>query len=186
MSSSRVQVTFTGAPSIAWLQEPGLDHEVGLRLAAEAAAEERHVDGDVLLLQPEALREPRARRLRRLHAGPGLALAVLDAHQRRRRLHRRLREVRDVVLRLDALCGLCHRAIHVALLAHDLARPARRALELGAVGVGRIGGVRAVVPDDLELVAALHRRPGVAWRRRRRRRAAGTPTGSAARRSGPP
>ena len=30
-------------------EQPGLDHEVGLRLAAEAAAEERHVDGDVLL-----------------------------------------------------------------------------------------------------------------------------------------
>ena len=103
-------------------QEPGLDHEVGLRLAAEAAAEERHVDGDVLLRQPEALREPRARRLRRLHAGPGLALAVLDAHERRRRLHRRLREVRNVVLGLDALCGLGHRGIRRRLAR---ARPCR-------------------------------------------------------------
>ena len=143
--------------------EARLDHEVGLRLAAEAAAEQGHVDRHLLVRQTEALGEPRARRLRRLRAGPGLARAVDDAHQRRRRLHRRLGEMRNVVLGRDALCRLRpSRASTSPSLRTTL--PGLRAASLSsrAIGVGGIDGVRAVVPGDLQLVAPLDRRPGVA------------------------
>ena len=143
-------------------EETRLDHEVGLRLAAEAAAEKRHVDGDVLLLQPEPFARARARRLRRLHAGPRLALAAADAHERGGRLHGRVGEVRDVVLGLEALRGLGHRGVTSPCSRTTLPGLRAAASSSLAVAVGRVGGVRAVVPGDLQLVAALHRGPGVA------------------------
>ena len=50
----------------------------------------------------------------------------------------------------------------VAVVAHDLARLARGLLQRRPVGDGVVARVRAVVPDDLQRVASLHRRPGVA------------------------
>ena len=127
--------------------ERRLDHVVRLGLAAEAAAEQRDVDGHVLGRDAEARRQVIARGLRRLHAGPGLALAVRDLHHRRRRLHGRVREMRDVVFRLDALGSAGQRLIGVAVVAHDHAAGlAHGLLQRRLVGFGGIGRVRAVGP----------------------------------------
>ena len=78
--------------------------------------------------------------------GPGLAFAVGDAHGRARRLHRRMREVRDVILRRNVFGGRRQRLLGVAVVAHDLARPARGLLELRLEGGRIVAGVRAVIP----------------------------------------
>src|SRR3546814_4426811 len=79
--------------------EPGrLDGEVALRLAAEAAAEQRHVDRHVLLAEAEKIGDVDAGAVGALQAAPDFALAVLEGGQRGRRLHRRMRQVRLVVL----------------------------------------------------------------------------------------
>ena len=79
-------------------QQRRLDDEVRLRLAAEAAAEERDVDRDLRLLEPQRLGHFLLRALRVLRRRPDLAALAVDARDRGRRLHRRLVEVRDVVL----------------------------------------------------------------------------------------
>ena len=53
--------------------ERRLDREIGLRLAPEAAAEQRHIDRDLLGREAERLRHQIVRGLRALHARPDLA-----------------------------------------------------------------------------------------------------------------
>ncbi len=71
-------------------QQRGLDDEVGLRLAAEPAAEQRDVDGDVVLGDAPGPRPPRpARRLRVLGRAPRPRSVAVDARDRGGGLHRR-------------------------------------------------------------------------------------------------
>ena len=142
-------------------QRRRLDGVVGLRLPAEAAAEQRDVHGHVLDRDADALRDQVAGGLRRLEAAPDLALPVRDPRRRGRRLHGRVREMRDVVLRLDALCSLRHGGRVVAVVAHHLPGLAHGSLELLPEGDRVVAGVRSVVPHDLQRLAALHRSPGV-------------------------
>ncbi len=136
-------------------QDRRLAHKVGLRLAAEAAAQERVVDGHLLERDPEALREVALGRLRRLRAAPHLDGIRRHARGAARGLHRRLRQMRDVVLRLDALCRCLHRCIDVAVVAHDFARGARMGFQCLAILGRRVAAVGAVVPGDLQLGAPL-------------------------------
>ena len=78
MSSSRVHITFTGAPS-SFESSAASMREVALRLAAEAAAEQRDVDGDVVLGNAERLGDVFARAAGALHRRPDLALAALTS-----------------------------------------------------------------------------------------------------------
>ena len=102
-------------------QDRRLDAVIRLGLATEAPAEQCHVDGDILDGHAEPLGDEVARRLRRLEAALHLAFAVDDAGRCGRRLHRRVREMRQVVLRLDPLRSAGHRRRHVPFIAHDLA-----------------------------------------------------------------
>ncbi len=72
-----------------------------------------------------------------------------------------MREVRQVVLRLDLLRGTGHGGRHVAFVADDLARLAGGRFELRAIRGRVVARVRAVVPDDLERLSTLHRRPRI-------------------------
>ena len=69
--------------------------------------------------------------------------------------------VRDVILGLDLLGRARKRSGEVAVAAQDLARLSGGRLQLRAIGLRVIGRVRAVVPGDLQRLAALDRRPGV-------------------------
>ena len=162
-------------------QKRGLDREVALRLSAEAAAKQRLVHDRLLWLDAERFGDVVARAARALQRRPDLPFAAALAGRGGRRLHRRMREMRRVVVRRDDLFGGLQRLINVAYVALHLARLAHVGFQLGLVGRGIVGLVRSVVPNDLERFAALHRRPSVlgdhgdaaergVFRRRRRRR----------------
>ena len=142
-------------------QERRLHDEVGLRLAAEAPAEQRHVHADAIARDAEHLGERIAGPLRILGRGPHFAVTVGDDGERRRRLHGRVREVRHVVIGRHPPGRPTEGGIHVPFVADHLARPRRGRLELRAIRRRVVGAVRAVVPGDLELGASLNRRPGV-------------------------
>ncbi|MNS42096.1 hypothetical protein D3C72_744690 [compost metagenome] len=119
---------------------------------------DRHVRG----VHAERLGDLVAGALGVLGAGPDLALAVGDVGDRRRRLHRRMREVRGVVAGLHDPLGAGFGRGHVAAVDDDLVGGAADApFEQPAVGLGVVGVVGAVVPGDRERVAPLDGRPGV-------------------------
>ncbi len=101
------------------------------------------------------------RGLRALHACPDFGLAVDDPAGRGRRLHRRMRIVRDVILGLDFLVRAREGGGEVAVAAQDLPRLPGGRLHRRAVGLRIVGRMRAVVPRDLQRLAALDRSPGV-------------------------
>ena len=142
-------------------QHRRLDPVVGLGLAPEPASEQGHVDGHVLRVHAQPLRDQVARGLGGLEAAPYLALPLSDAGGGGRRLHGRVREVGDVVLRLDLLGGAGHDRGDVAVVADRRARLPRGLLERRLVRRGVVVRVRAVVPADLQRIPALHGRPGV-------------------------
>ena len=143
-------------------QDGRLHGEIGLGLASEAPAEQGDVHGHVRRRHAQSLRHPVPRGLGRLEAAPHLALALGDAHGGGRRLHGRVREVRDVVLGLEAAGGAGHPRIEVPVVAHDLPGLARGVLERGLEAHRVVAGIRAVVPLDLQRLAAPHGRPRVA------------------------
>ena len=101
------------------------------------------------------------RGLRALHACPDFGLPVDDPAGRGRRLHRRMRVVRDIILGLKLLVRARISGGEVAVAAQDLARLFGGRLHRRAVGLRIISRVRAVVPLDLQRLAALDRSPGV-------------------------
>ena len=104
-------------------QQRRFDDEVGLRLAAEPAADERHVQRDLRQVDPQRGGHFLARRLRVLRRRPDLARAVLHAGQRRGRFHGRVRQMGDVVVGAHARGRRSQRRGDVALRA-DGACPA--------------------------------------------------------------
>ena len=80
---------------------------------------------------------------------------------RGRRLHGRVREVRHVEGRLDHLVRRRQGGLDVTFLADDLGVGARRPLEVPPEGRRVVDDVRAVIPVDLQLLAALLGRPRV-------------------------
>src|ERR1700722_12435502 len=143
-------------------QHRRLEHEVAFRLAAEAATEQRDVDGHVLFLQAELFGEFLAGVARALHAGPSLALPVDDTDGCAWRLHRRVSTVRDVILRRHDLGGGRQRFLGIAVVAHDLARPPCGLLDLRLESRRIVGAVRSIIPGRIERLAPLDRRPGIA------------------------
>ena len=140
-------------------QQRRLDDEVGLRLAAEAAAEQRHVQRDLRQVDAERGGHFLARRLRVLRRRPDLARAVLHAGQRRRRLHRRVRQMRDVVVGARrAWPPIPSAAVTSPCARMAVPLPFDEASSAGAVGRRVVCGVGAVVPRDLQRAAALDRR----------------------------
>ena len=81
------------------------DHHVGLELAAEAAAEQLVVDGDLVDRQAGRLRRLRLHPRHDLGAGPDLAGVRLEMNRAVHRLHRRMRQERQLVGRLEPVAG---------------------------------------------------------------------------------
>ncbi|SST12513.1 Uncharacterised protein [Acinetobacter baumannii] len=142
-------------------QDRRFQHEVGLGLAAETAAEQGHVDRDLVERQFQALGDALAGHLRRLGRGPDLAGAVLVPGGGDRRFHRRLGQVRQVVLGLDDIPAPGEQRRGIAAVAHHLARLARGLFQLLAVGHRVVAAVDPGVPLDHQRLAPLDRRPGV-------------------------
>ena len=161
MSSSRVQTTFTGAPPIAFEHKAASTAKSGFDLRPKPPPKSVTLTVTFSGGSARYCGDHVMRGLRALHAGPNFGLAVDDPARRGRRLHRRMRVVRNVILGLDLLVGACVSRGEVAVAAHDLARLFGRRLHLRAIGLGVIGRVRPVVPGDLQRLAALDRRPGV-------------------------
>ena len=118
-----------------------------------------HVHVDAIGLDTRGARRGHAGVLRRLGGGPHLQHAVV-AHPTNRvvRFHRRVREVRHFVERIDNMGGRANRLVSVSLVAHDdgpLARFDERAMQgaelfgTAALGVGIIPG------DDQSLESAM-------------------------------
>ena len=134
MSSSRVHVTLTGAPPIS-------------RDSSAASIAKSHLDlrpkpppssvtltvtfsGDMPSFLATSSRVPCG--LCTQAQTSHLPSAICDG--RGRRLHRGVRQMRDVVLGLELSRRRRQRALDIAFVAHDLARVARRLLELLPVG----------------------------------------------------
>ena len=173
MSSSRVHDDLDRRAAHRARQQCRFEHEVAFRLSAKAAAEQRDVDRHVLAFEAEFLGQLLLRVAGALHRRPSLAFAVGDAHRGGRRLHRRMREVRDVIFGRDRLRRRGQRLVGVAVVAHDLARLARGLLELALVGGRIVAAVRPVVPVHDQRLAPLDRRPGVGGDHRDAARPAG-------------
>ena len=71
-------------------------------------------------------------------------------------------KMRQIVLTHDHLVGALQGGFHVTLLAHHQAGLPCGCLQFGPVGDRVVFAVGAIVPDDLQGVAALDRRAGVA------------------------
>ena len=106
-----------------------------------------------------------------------LAAIAVDARERGRRLHRRVREVRHDVLGLDARAAAGERGVGVADAAHDLAGRAHRREQLLGVARRVVVAVGARLPRDRRAPRGRAARPTCDRRSPRRRRAAATPTG---------
>ena len=136
------------------------NHHVRLELAAEAAAEQVVVDDHLLDRQPRRLGGFRLHPAHDLRAGPDLASIRPDMNGGVQRLHRRVREERQLVCRLelfarrkslgDVADRFGNRAVLFAGRAQVLPDVFRADLR-----------VRPFVPVDLERVQALLGRPHV-------------------------
>ena len=138
-----------------------LDNVVGAHVGApaEAAAGEQRVDVDLLRLEPGGRRRVALVDGLELVAGPDLATVGVEFHDRIQRLHRRVRQIGKLVRRTDSLGGALERGGDIAVVARRHARLFGQRPVLGH-DRGRASLFRlAVVPLDLERLAALLCRP---------------------------
>ena len=101
---------------------------IGFRLAPEAAAEQRHVAGNILFLDAQNAGDRVLHGLRILRRSPRQHFSVAIFRHRDRRFHGNVRQVRRVVFRLDNLAALGEGGVHIADIAHNLARLAGKLL----------------------------------------------------------
>jgi len=96
MSSSRIHTTFTGAPFMAFETRPASTAKSGFDFRPKPPPSKVTWTVTFSGARPSVLGQEVVGGLRALHAGPALAFAVDDARCRRRRFHRRVREMGDV------------------------------------------------------------------------------------------
>ena len=121
MSSSRVHTIFTG-PSTCCAICNGASDAVGLEPPAEAAADQMVVHDDLLQRQTGNLRRRRLAACHGLRADPDFAAVLADMNRAVHRLHRRVREERNLVGRHDLGDGTCHRLVDVPDALRDRSR----------------------------------------------------------------
>ena len=109
----------------------GADDAVGLQPPAEAAADQMIVDHDLVQRQAGGLRRRRLGARDGLAADPDFAAVLADMNRAVHRLHRRVREERNLVGRLDLGGGARHRLVDIADVLRHRARLERRLFELG-------------------------------------------------------
>ena len=129
MSSSRVHTTFTGPSTCLAIWTARID-AVGLQPPAKAAADQMIVDDDLLQRQAGGLCGRRLGARDRLAADPDFAAVLADVNRAVHRLHRGVREERNLVGRLDLGGGARHRLVDVADVLRHRARLERRLFEL--------------------------------------------------------
>ena len=147
MSSSRVQISLIGRfERLGDLDRLG--QFVVDRAPAEPAAEEAIVDEDGFRIDPARFRGVGERRLGSLRAHPDVDPVFPPMRGRVQRLHRRMREIGNLVERLDRFGGLSEGRVDVAMAAAVGERPVERGAIFGGElsAVGRAG--RAEVPFD--------------------------------------
>ena len=71
-------------------------------------------------------------------------------------------KMRQIVLAHDHLVGALQGGVDVSFLPHDQPWLARGLFELGSIGNRLVFGIGPVIPDDLQRVAPLDRRTGIA------------------------
>ncbi len=134
---------------------------VDFETPAEPAADEMVVDDDLVQRQSGDLRGRGLRARDRLRADPDFAVVLAHVDRAIHRLHRGVREERNLVGRLDLRRGARHGLVGVADVLRDRARIARGGFQLAHdVFRGELR-VRAVVPFDLERREPLLGRPHV-------------------------
>ena len=158
ISSSRVHTTFTGPSTCLAISTARMTPSVS-EPPAEAAADQMIVDDDLVQRQARGLRRRRLGARHRLAADPDLAAVLADMNRAVHRLHRGVREERNLVDRLDLGDGARHGLVDIADVLRHRARLERRLFELADDRVGVELGVRAVVPFDLQGREPLLRRP---------------------------
>ena len=108
----------------------GADRAVGLQPPAKAAADQMIVDDDLLGRQAGSLCGHRLNARDRLAADPDFALILAEVHRAVHRLHRGVREERNLIGRLDLGGGARHRLVGVTDVLRHRARAERCLLEL--------------------------------------------------------
>ena len=98
------------------------DDAVGLQPPAEAAADQMIVDHDLVQRQARGLRGRRLDARDRLVADPDFAAVLADMHRAVHRLHRGVRQERNLVGRLDLGGGARHGLVDIADVLRDRAR----------------------------------------------------------------
>ena len=129
MSSSRVHTTFTGPSTCLAISTARID-AVGLQPPAEAAADQMIVHHDLVQRQARGLRGRRLGARHGLAADPDFAAVLADMDRAVHRLHRGVREERNLVGRLDLGGGARQGLVDVADVLRDRARLERRLFEL--------------------------------------------------------
>ena len=125
-----------------FLRENGcFGHIVRLRLTPEGSAQQRHMSGDVFLVDAERGSDGFENSIGVLRGRPGFHLAVLILGNGDGRLHGSVSQQGRVVLRFDDLRRFSKRGIDVADVADHLLRFFGSGDQLLFVGVGLIDGV---------------------------------------------
>ena len=160
MSSSRVQTTLTG-PSTCLAISNRANDAVDFETPAESAADEMVVYDDLVQRHSGGFRGRGLRACDRLGADPDFAIVLAHVDGAIHRLHRGVRQERNLVGRFDFRRGAGHGLVGIADVLRNRARIARRGVQLAHdVFRGELR-VRAVVPFDLERGQPLLGRPHV-------------------------
>ena len=131
------------------------------RFPSKCAAQQGNVYRDVFLLRPHGCGDGIARAHGALRRRPSLYFSVAVNRQRRRRLHRSMRQQRRVILGFDDFSALRKRGVHVSYIPHDFSGLSRGLLQFPAIRGGVENPVRALFPIDLQFSSSLHCRPGI-------------------------
>jgi hypothetical protein len=135
----------------------GADRTVSLEPPAKAAADQMIVDDDLLGRQTRRLCGHPLQPRHGLAADPDFAFILAKMHRAVHRLHRRMREERHLVARLDLGRGAGDRLVGIAHVLRNCARAKRRLIELTHDRLRVEPGMGTFVPFDLERCKALLR-----------------------------
>ena len=135
--------------------------KVGKRFPAKRAAQQRDVHRHIFFSHTHRCGDCVPCPYWTLRRRPSLHFSVAIVGQRRRRLHRRVRQQGRVILRFHDLPALRKRRIHVANFPHHFSRLPRCLLQLLFVSVRVKYFVWALLPLYFQLFPPLHRRPGI-------------------------
>ena len=139
----------------------GFRHLVRLRLASEAAAQQRDVTSHIFFLDAEHARNGLLHRLRILRRCPCQHFSVAIFGDGDGRFHGNVRQMRSVVLGLDNRSTLGKCRVHIADVANNFARLPGRCFERLAECRGVVLRVRTAIPFDLQTLASLECGKGV-------------------------